>query len=165
VKPSIARPRLVAAVSLWIVFSAIEVLFVGKFDAQETPVGIVVALLAAVATVGVATIADLRYHIRWSWLRFVPVVALNVVRDTGVVLGVLLRRCTRGELPHDRIEEIPFDPGADDPESAARRALVVAAVSTSPNTIALEIDQRRRVMRVHHLTPPSRPPRSAEWPL
>jgi multisubunit Na+/H+ antiporter MnhE subunit len=165
VKPSIARPRLVAGVSLWILFSAIEVLFVGKLDSQETPMGIVVALLAAVATVAAATIADLRYRIRWSWLRLVLPVALNVGRDTFLVFGVLLRRCTRGELPQDRIEEIPFDPGGDDAESAARRALATAAVSTSPNAIVIEVDRGRRAMRVHRLTPASSPPRSAEWPL
>ena len=150
---------------LWVVFTAIEVLLVGKFDTQETPVGAAVGALAAYGVLAATRAGGQRYAFRWSWLRIVPVLLVHVVRDTALVFGALLRRCAGGPLPHDRILEIPFDPGGDDPQSVTRRALAIEAVSFAPNSIVLDVDRPRGIMRVHYLLSDVKPPASREWPV
>ncbi len=150
---------------LWALFTAVEVLLVGKLDPQETPVGAVVGALAAFGTVCVLRAGGERYRLRWRWLGIVPRLVVGVGRDTLRIFGLLLRRLAGGPLPDDRIVEIPFDCGADDPESNARRALAVAAVSCAPNSIVLDLQRARGTLRVHYLDGGVPKPRSAEWPL
>ena len=150
---------------LWVLFTAIEVLLVGKLDPQETPVGAVVGALAAWGTISVLRASGEAYRLRWRWLAIVPRLVAGVVRDTLRVFGLLLRRLAGGPLPDDRTVEIPFDCGGDDPESNARRALAVAAVSCAPNSIVLDLHRARGTLRVHYLDGNVPKPRSAEWPL
>jgi multisubunit Na+/H+ antiporter MnhE subunit len=147
------------------VFTGIEIVFVGKIDPQETPVGFGVAGLAAAITVAALAAAGTQYRLRWSWLLAAPRVAWNVVRDS-VIVTVLLVRALTGREPDDAIVDVPFDPGGDDPESRARRALVVAAISTAPNSIVLGIDEATRTLRVHYLSRgAASQPRSTRWPV
>jgi multisubunit Na+/H+ antiporter MnhE subunit len=150
---------------LWALFSALEVLLVGKLDPQETPVGVLIGALAALGTTCVLRASGERYRLRWRWLGIVPRVAAGVVRDTLRVFGLLLRRLAGGALPDDRIVEIPFAGGGDDPESNAHRALAIAAVSCAPNSIVLDLQRGRGTMRVHYLDSGAPQPRSADWPL
>lgn len=155
-----------ALLTLMALFTGIEIVFVGKIDAQETPVGFGVALVAAIVTAAALRLAGARYHIDPRWLHLMGKIARDVLRDTAIVSGVLLRRLLRGTLPDDAYDDVPLDAGGYDPESAARRALVVAAASAAPNTVALDIDRASGTMRVHRLVPASAsPPRSLEWPL
>lgn len=152
-------------VVLWVAFTAIEAMLIGKIDPQETPVGAGVAALAATITVAALAIHGERYRLRWSWLVHIPRVLLNVARDTWIVTVALLRALA-GREPDAAIVELPFAPGGDDAESRARRALAVAAASTSPNSIVLEIDDARGTMRVHYLSAGAAPrPHSERWPL
>lgn len=141
-----------------------EIVLVGKLDPQETPVGVAIALIATALAFGAAAAGEVRYAFRPSWLWLPLLVARNIVRDTFLVLGVVVRRLAGGRT-RDAYREVPIDPGGDDPVSAARRALVVAAVSTSPNEIVLGIDARRRRMRVHVLVQTDAEPHSEQWPL
>jgi multisubunit Na+/H+ antiporter MnhE subunit len=152
-------------VVLWGLFAAIEVLFVGKLDPEETPVGVVAGAVAALGTLAVLRASEERYRFRWAWLRIVPAIVANVVRDTLHVFAILLRRLAGGPLPDDRIVEIPFDPGGDDAESNARRALAVAAVSAAPNSIVLDLQRAGGTLRIHYLDSHVPKPRSREWPL
>jgi multisubunit Na+/H+ antiporter MnhE subunit len=139
-----------AAVVLWIAFAAIEALLVGKIDPQETPVGIAIAALAALATVGSLAAAGVRYAVPVAEIVHLPALVWNVVRDTIVVTGALLRALA-GKPPEDRLQRIPFDPGGDDAVSAARRALVVAGTSASPNSVVIDADAEHGVLIVHRL--------------
>lgn len=150
---------------LWVLFGALELLLVGKLDPQETPVGIAVGALAALATVRVLDARGERYRPRAGWLALLPRIVFAVARDTLRVFGLLLRRLAGGPLPEDRIVELPFEAGGDDPESKAHRALAVAAVSSAPNSVALGVVRERGVIRVHYLDAAAPRPRSAEWPL
>ena len=94
-----------------------------------------------------------------------PKLIANAVRDTLIVFGVLLRRLAGGPLPHDAIVDLRFDAGGDDPESNARRALVIEAVSFAPNSIVLDLDRRRGTLRVHYLRSDVTKPAAAEWPV
>lgn len=159
-----AGGRLLGVACVTVVLAVFEIALVGKIDPQETLVGAGVALLVAAAVACALAVARLRYAFRVSWLWLVLLVLRNVVRDTFVVFGVLLRRLAGGRV-EDAYQDVPFDPGGDDAASAARRALAVAAISTSPNEIALEFDRERGRLRVHALAVTRAPRHSLEWPL
>ena len=144
------RERALAAVVLWLAFSAIEALLVGKIDPQETPVGIAIAALAALVTVGSLAAAGVRYAVPISALASFPALVWSIVRDTVIVTGALLRALA-GTPPDDRLQRIPFDPGGDDAVSAARRALAVAGTSASPNSVVVDADAEHGVLVVHRL--------------
>ena len=158
------RDGIAGAVSVGVALALFEIVLVGKVDAQETPVGIGVAVLAAVVVVSALAAGNVRYALRFSWLWPALLVARNIVRDTFVVYGVLLRHLA-GAPVRDAYENVPFDQGGEDPVSAARRALVVAGVSTSPNEIVLAVDEERKTLRVHALAISKSPRHSLQWPL
>ncbi|MFN2460533.1 MAG: Na+/H+ antiporter subunit E [Candidatus Velthaea sp.] len=159
------RRDAVAGAIFWLAFTGLEVLLVGKIDAQETPAGAVIALGAAVAAVAALRLSGVRYRLRWSWAPLVLRLVRNVARDTFIVSAALVRGIAKGAAPRDRIVDVPFDAGGDDAESAARRALVTAGISMSPNGIVVDVDRDRRVVRVHRLVPDDAPPLSRAWPL
>jgi len=156
---------MVALLALWVVFTAIEVLLVGKFDPQETPVGAVVAALAAWGVASALRAGGEVTAFRPQWLRVAAKLPANVLRDTFIVFGALFRRLAGGPLPDDAIVELSFDAGGDDAESHTRRALAIEAVSFAPNSIVLDVDRSRGVMRVHYLCSGVRKPSSREWPV
>lgn len=158
------RQRVTNAALLWVVLSLFEIGLIGRFDAQETPVGVAIALLATLLTASAVVVGDVRYGFRLRWIRLAALVMRNVVRDTFVVYGVLFRRCTGGRIS-DAYVDVPFDPGGDDATSATRRALATAGVSTSPNEIVVAIDPEQRTMRVHALAVSGARRNSAQWPL
>jgi multisubunit Na+/H+ antiporter MnhE subunit len=144
------KGRAPAVLGLWIACTAIEMMLIGKLDPQETPVGIVLAGVAAIGTVAALAAGGDRYAPPLSALAALPKLVLTVVRDAFAVTGVLLRALS-GRAPHDGLEEIPFDPGGDDARSAAARALAVASASAGPNSVVVDVDCDRRVLVVHRL--------------
>lgn len=130
----------------------LEMLFVGKVDPQETPVGAAVGLFAALLAVLTLRFAGLRYRFRLAWLASAPQVAYNVVRDTWLLAAVLLRRLVTGKLPDDRFENVPYRYGGDDPEAAAARAAVVFGTNAAPNTLVISLDRESDTLRLHRLT-------------
>jgi multisubunit Na+/H+ antiporter MnhE subunit len=151
--------------ALWALFTGIEILLVGKLDAQETPVGVLVGAFAAFVTVAVLRASGERYRFRLRWVRVLPVLAVEIPRDTVRIFAVLLRRLAGAPLPKDGIVELPFEAGGDDAESNARRALAIAVVSCAPNTIVLDVDRARGTLRLHSLCGDAPTPTSPEWPL
>jgi multisubunit Na+/H+ antiporter MnhE subunit len=144
------KGRAPAVLALWAGCAAIEAMLVGKIDSQETPVGLVLAALAAVGTVAALAAAGDRYAVPVSALAALPKLAWTVVRDAFAVTGVLVRALS-GTVPDDGLEEIPFDPGGDGARSAAARALAVASASAGPNSIVVDVDCDRRVLVIHRL--------------
>ncbi|HEY0614866.1 MAG TPA: hypothetical protein VGC96_09515 [Candidatus Elarobacter sp.] len=142
--------RALDALALWLAFSGIEAVLVGKLDPQETPVGIAIAALAALCATAALAVAGDRYPVPLRATAELPRLAFTVLRDTVAVTGVLLR-ALRGVAPEDRLERIPFDPGADDAGSAVRRALIVAGTSAGPNSVVADADLERGTLIVHRL--------------
>lgn len=158
------RSAAIGATLLFIGLVGLEIALVGKIDNEETPVGAGIALLSTAAAVAALGTAHVAYGVRPAWCGFALLVVRNVVRDTFTVFGVLLRRLAGGRI-EDAFIEVPFVAGGDDRESAARRALATAGMSTSPNEIVLTIDGKRDVMHVHVLRVTASKRYSQWWPL
>jgi multisubunit Na+/H+ antiporter MnhE subunit len=144
------RGRAPAVIALWVVFAAVEMLLIGKIDPQETPVGLVIALIAPAGAMSALAVSGDRYAVPPSALGAFPALVASVVRDTFVVAGAAVRALF-GTPPDDEIEEIAFDARGDDARSAAARALAVAGTSAAPNSIVVGVDRERGVLLVHRL--------------
>jgi hypothetical protein len=144
------RGRAGALIVVWVACAAIETVLVGKIDAQETPVGLALAAIAAVAAVGALVAGGDRYAFGFSALAAFPRLVATVAREAVAVFGALLR-VLAGNAPEDRLEEIAFDPGGDDARGAAVRALAIASASAGPNSIVVDVDRGRGVLLVHRL--------------
>jgi multisubunit Na+/H+ antiporter MnhE subunit len=83
--------------------------------------------------------------------------ALPVLRPWPRELALLVRAIVR--RPAGRVVEEPFRVGdGDDPRTAGRIALAVAAGSLTPNRVVIDVDRERGVI-VSHVLVDDRPPR------
>lgn len=123
------------------------------FDPAELVAGAVAAAVAATAAELVRGAGMIGFRPRLRWFLRAPRVARRTLIDTGVVLEALWMHVTGRRRMSGAFRVIDFDPGGDDPTSAARRALMTAAISATPNTYVVGIDRDRHVMLVHQLVP------------
>ena len=152
-------------VRYWVVLSIINVLFVGNLKLAEALAGMVIAGLAALAMVAVRWYGSIDYRFRAAWIGRVARVPLQIFPDSFRLLFALLNSLA-GRPFHGRFVEIKFDPGGDDAESAARRVLVVAAISIPPNSFVTRVDCERGCIEIHQLEPAAVAPHGdARWPL
>lgn len=162
--------RIVPAAAVWfangLALFGLYMLFVAKWSWEEAIAGAAVAASGATAASAVFWASGARYWPRLSWLKPLLAVPPRVLADCGVV-GLAIWRQISGRPVAGRFRIVPFDPGEDDAASAARRALVTASVSISPNTYVVAIDRERRLLLVHQLVPSPEPPGRGDqvWPL
>jgi multisubunit Na+/H+ antiporter MnhE subunit len=131
-------------------------LFVSSTQLAEFAAGIGAAALGAVGDGLVKSkgFAKFRPRVKWLWLfAWEP---WYVLRGSAAILWALARRLV-GKRSQALFRVVPFRSGRDDSESAARRALAVAEVSISPDTIVVGIDLDREFMLLHLIAPAPTP--------
>ncbi len=141
---------------------------VAKLSWPEGTAAIVSALAAMIGLTAIARSGSVHYRFHLDWLRPLARVPYNVLRDSLLVLREAWRLLLGG---HSRahVVKVRFEPGNASPTSAMRRALIVGAISASPNTIVVDVDSQRGTMLVHQMVPTPVPgasvPAEATWPL
>jgi len=147
----------------WLGFLPLYLLLAGSLDWQEMVAGAGLSVLAALAVTVTHRAGKLHFQPRLRWLKHFRRLPGKVLADCGIVGAALLRR----EKSTGIFRTIPFAPGGEDAESAARRALVVAGASLAPNTYVVAIDTERGQLVLHQLVPTAQPPGGGdqEWPL
>ncbi len=122
------------------------------------------AAVAAIAATAVRQQCGIRYAVKPRWLAHFLTLPWKVLSDCFVVLAAICWRpfFARGS---GRSSEWEFNPGNDQAESKARRALVTAAVSLAPNTFVVGIDRENHRLLVHELVPAKGEPQDKDWPL
>jgi hypothetical protein len=126
--------------------------FVDTLAWEEVAAGLVAAAVAATAAELVRSQDLVRFHLDPRWLRALPQLPWQVLRDTWLLAAALWRHVT-GRPVHGRFRVVPFPSEADDARSAARRALVTAICSVAPNTVVVGIEGAEGEMLVHQLVP------------
>lgn len=161
------RHELRYAAAWWLAFLLLYLLLAGNFDWQEGVAGLGLAGVATVAMTATRRAASLYFQPRLGWLRHFRRLPRQVLVDCAIVATALARALFRRAKVEGVFRTIPFDPGGDDAESAARRALVTAGVCLAPNTYVVAIDAERGEMLLHQLVPSAQPPGGGdrEWPL
>lgn len=109
--------------------------------------------------------SEVSFIVHWSWIGLLAVrLPAKALADCAVLLSALRNADATGEF-----RAVPFDKGSDGRtgENAARRALVIAGVSLTPNTIAVAVDADRDLLLCHQLIPTRQPPGEGDrlWPL
>ena len=126
--------------------------FVDTFARQEVIAGRVAAAVAATAAELVRSQELVRFRLDPRWLRGLPGLPWQVLRDTWLLTVALWRHCT-GHPVRGVFRVVPFPSEADDNRSAARRALVTVLVSVAPNTVVVGVEGDEGELLVHELVP------------
>jgi multisubunit Na+/H+ antiporter MnhE subunit len=125
-------------------------IFVGKFTGQEFAIGVAAAAIAAIADAVVKTegLAPFRPHARWVWLILWE--PWYVLKGTAAVFRELARKLL-GKRVAARFWAAPYRYGGNDDTAAARRALFIAYMTISPDTIVVGLDKEQQVALIHQL--------------
>ncbi len=141
-------------------------LLAAKCTTAEEGAGALAGAVGATAVLATRTAGRRHFRPRLRWLRHLAHLPWRVLADCGIVAAALGRRLIGSDVAGS-FHTVPFAAGGDDPEAAARRALVTAGVSLAPNTYVVAIDRERGELLVHQLVPSREPPGhgNREWPL
>lgn len=137
-----------------------------KLSWQEAAAGAVAAAVGATGATVVARVGGLHFRVHLRWLRRFIRLPWRVLADCGIVTAALGCALVRRRPVEGYFRTVPFDPGDNRGDSAARRALVAAGISIAPNTFVVAIDREHHLLVIHQLVPSARPPRGEdeEWP-
>jgi hypothetical protein len=120
----------------------------------EQVLGLFASALAATAAVALGRQRIFKFRLRWSWVWPAWRLPWRTVRETGWVLGALMRQLAGGKAARGSFRQLPVSLPDSESESATKRALLTAGLSFPPNTFVLEIDTDRKQMLVHELINP-----------
>ena len=126
--------------------------FVDTLAVAEVVLGLVAAAVAATAAELVRSQGLVRFRLEPRWLRDLPRLPWQVLRDCWLLAAALWRDCT-GHPVRGVFRVVPFPSEADDARSAGRRALVTALVSVSPNTLVVGVEGGGGELLIHQLVP------------
>jgi multisubunit Na+/H+ antiporter MnhE subunit len=127
-------------------------LLTSTVNAAEALVGFGASAIAATATELVRSNRGFGFRPRLLWVRLALGLPVRIARDTVTVFRVLLLHVTGRKRVRGSWHAVPFRHGRDgDARDTARRGLVTIAVTTSPNSLVLEIDPERDELVVHQL--------------
>jgi multisubunit Na+/H+ antiporter MnhE subunit len=147
-----------------ITFSSIEslfllglwMLFVSQMKRAEFAAGVCAAALGSVGDGIVKAKGFAKFRPRMKWLSLFSWEPWYVLVGSATILRALARRLI-GKQSQAQFRVVPFRAGREDSESAARRALAIAEISISPDTIVVGIDREREFMLLHLIAPIATP--------
>jgi multisubunit Na+/H+ antiporter MnhE subunit len=140
----------------WAAFMVWWIALTGKLTAAELSVGALAAATSAFVAelVRVQDVRQFRPRLRWVLrARRLPLLAL---KDCGIVFAALWRQMTGGGRMSGAFRAFEYDIGGSGGGAAARRALLNASISITPNTYVVGIDQDANTVLVHQLVPVER---------
>jgi multisubunit Na+/H+ antiporter MnhE subunit len=145
----------------WVLCAALWLALVDRIRLDELLTGVVAATVGATAAVLVRQERQvvLRPRLRWLTGAWRPVLALG--GDLWPLARALLRRGVLRRPERGEFVELPFEAVADTPRDAAFRVLTSTLGSLGPNTIVVDVDRERRLLRAHQLEPTGDPARGA----
>ena len=126
-------------------------LYVDKIDVWELMVGLAAAALAATGSEAVRGMNFTRFYPYKQWFLLLWRVPGMVIEGCWILLKVLVLRNVLGRDIQGELKTVAFDPGGDDPRSAARRALAIALTTIAPNSIVVWIDRREHLILLHQM--------------
>jgi multisubunit Na+/H+ antiporter MnhE subunit len=137
----------VPLVALWLAFTA-------TLDRNEVLLGLVAAAVGATAQELVNAQDLTRFRLEPRWLRDLWRLPWQVLTDSWLLTVVLWRWLARGDVATGQFRTLPYPVvPEDDARANARKALVTAAVSVTPNTYVVGVEGDDGLMLVHQLVP------------
>ena len=123
------RRLILVAIGWWLALLVFYLLLVSKVPWPEVVAGSVAALFAAGAAALTKRAGQLRFLPTWQGMKWLVPAPLKALRDCGLLGAALWWRLSGSREVVGVFRAVPFDPGGDDPRSAARRALVIAGIT------------------------------------
>jgi multisubunit Na+/H+ antiporter MnhE subunit len=137
----------VPLVGLWLAF-------VDTLERHELLLGLAAAALGATAQELVNAQDLVRFRLEPRWLRGLGRLPWRALVESWQLTVLLWRHLARGEAVAGAFRTVPFPaPPEDDARANARKALVTAAVSLTPNTYVVGIEGEDGTMLVHQILP------------
>jgi len=132
------------------------ILFTTSTKTSEVLIGLPAAALAAFADGVIKSHESTRFRPRWSWVLLIFWEPWYLLTGTAQILAALARQML-GHRPEAQFKLVRFNPGGDDEESHARRALATLYMTIPPNFVVIGIDRVKRYMLVHQVLPTPTP--------
>ena len=143
-------------VAWWLVFFVSYMLLAGVWVAEE----LVAAAIAAAVSATVAEVVRVqdvrRFRPRLRWVLRAYRLPPSILSDCGVVFRALWRHIVKHEEINGAFRAFRIPIGGAGERAAARRALLNAAISITPNTYVVGIDEKNEMVLVHQLVPGER---------
>jgi multisubunit Na+/H+ antiporter MnhE subunit len=135
----------VLSMALWLAFTT-------TINKSQAVVGLGTSIIAATAGEIVRARIPVGFRPRLRWFRHAVRLPWSIVKDTATVLAVLANHVTGRKRVRGQWRAVPFPHGSpQDHEAGARRALVTAGVTMTPNTVVVGVDADRDELLVHQL--------------
>ena len=146
-----ARGRVIAWLAWFAGLNLLWLLLISAWIPEEAVLGVFAAALAATGAEAVREqgVAGFRPRARWLWRA--TVLPWRALRESMSVLAALMRQVSGRGPVRGSFRLVPVTLPVDPEEQAAKRALLTAGESFSPNSYVLTIDTRRRLMLKHEL--------------
>jgi multisubunit Na+/H+ antiporter MnhE subunit len=141
-----ALPRGVRFLVWWLGSALLWLVLASTLARPEVVAGLAAGLITALLALRRETLGLELYRVRVRWLRHLPRLAVQVLKDL-VILGRVLLHPRRVTSP---FRALPFDVDSGR-EATGRRALLALAASLGPNTFVLGFDKERQLVLVHQL--------------
>lgn len=136
----------------YVVLFGLWMLFVSMTKPQEMIAGLIAAAIAAVADATIKSEGFAKFKPRIDWLPLIFWEAWYALDGTWAIMVALFRHIA-GKKSEAQFVSVPMITGGDDAESWARRALMVAYITMTPNVIVLGIDIEGQRMLLHEILP------------
>jgi multisubunit Na+/H+ antiporter MnhE subunit len=135
----------------WATSFLLWLLFTSSLDPQELVAGVVASSIAAFAASIVQSREVFGFRPQLRWLLRARILPRQVVADCWLLTVALWKRVVLSKESRGGFKTFPFEHVGGDPESAARRALVTAAISLTPNSYVVAFDRDKKELIVHQL--------------
>ena len=151
--------------TVWTVFAALYLLLALEWQMGELVAGTICAAISAWLLLTIRRWSEARFPVRLRWFWFLA------RRLPGKALAdcTLLLRAFGTDGAPGVFRAVPFDADAEEQpgEAAARRAVVIAGASLSPNSVVVAVDRKQNRLLVHQLVPTRTPPGDSDrlWPV
>lgn len=142
-----------AWIGWFVALNLLWLLLIADFVLAEEVLGLFASALTATAAVAVGRQRLIRFRPRLRWIYAYRHLPVRAIRETGLVVGALMRQLAGGSPARGEFFSVPVSLPDDPDQSASKRALLTAGESFPPNTYVLEIDPERNLMLVHRLIP------------
>ncbi len=138
--------------ALWIGFLLVWLVFVFQVTASELVVGALASAITVVLTYVTFRVVPGCFQPRLRWVVQAWRLPAMIAADLWLLLKHLAREI--GHRPSQSSFEVTrFRATGEDCQAAAQRALAVLFVSTSPNSVVVDVDRQKGEMFFHQLEP------------
>jgi multisubunit Na+/H+ antiporter MnhE subunit len=147
------RSRALLWLTWWIAFFFTYMLLAGVWVAEELAAASVFAAVSATVAEVVRVQDARRFRPKLKWFLRAYRLPGSILSDCGVVFQALWRHLVKHEEIDGAFRAFRIPLAGKGGRASARRALLNAAISITPNTYVVGIDEDNEMVLVHQLVP------------